>query len=359
MWNSTISCAIHLALAATIPVSSFQNISTMQEKRVYIRTATQISNQQPLSESWMAEPVMYNEPYVRSIDPSFREWLNPLESRRMGKILKRALVTAMKAMKDAGISQPDAIITGTGLGCIENTEIFLDQLCKEGEEMLKPTCFMQSTHNTISSLIAIYGQCHGYNSTFSHKSISFDSALLDAFIQLRLGDIRHALVTGNDEMTPSYYNILQRTGYVGQSGQVPAGEASVAAMLTTEKGNALCEIEDIRIVYNIDNVQVTRNDVDAILMGVNGDSNNDSKYMELASRLPSVPLLQYKHIFGECYSASALGVYAAAQIMATGKIPTFMYMSHHNDNLAVAKRILVVNHSDGKDFSLITLRKTN
>lgn len=329
----------------------------MQNNRVYIRTATQISIQQPLSEDWMTEPVMHHEPYVRSIDPAFRDWLNPLESRRMGKILKRALVTAMKAMKDSGISQPDAIMTGTGLGCIENTEIFLDQLCKDGEEMLKPTCFMQSTHNTVSSLIAIYGQCHGYNSTFSHKSISFDSALLDAFLQLRLGDIRHALVTGNDEMTPSYFGILQRIGYVGQPGQVPAGEASVAAMLTAESEHALCEIEDVKMFYDIDKVQDVSSDVDAILLGVNGDSNNDSKYMELASRLPSVPLLRYKHVFGECYTSSALGLYAAAQIIASGRIPDFMFMMPHEDNSVNIKRILVVNHSDGKDFSLITLKK--
>lgn len=331
----------------------------MLKNRVYIRTATQISIQQPLSESWMTEPVIHSEPYVRSIDPPFRDWLNPLDSRRMGKILKRALVTAMKAMKDAGISQPDAIITGTGLGCIENTEIFLDQLCREGEEMLKPTCFMQSTHNTISSLISINGQCHGYNSTFSHKSISFDSALLDAFMQLRLGDIRHALVTGNDEMTPSYYDILQRIGYVGQPGQVPAGEASAAVMLTAGKEDALCEMEDIKIFRQINSIQDVSNDMDAILLGVNGVSDNDSKYMEIVSRLPSVPLLQYKHLFGECYTSSALGVYAAAHLIAQGQIPEFMYLSQGNGNLTNVKRLLMINRSDGKDFSLITLRKTD
>ena len=207
----------------------------MTDQKIYIKAATQISMQQPLSEAWLTAPERPDVPYQRSQDPNFRDWLNPLESRRMGKLMKRALVTAQKVMKETGISQPEAIITGTGLGCIENTELFLDQLCREGEEMLKPTYFMQSTHNTISSLIAIQCKCHGYNTTYSHKSVSFDSALLDAFVQMRLGDIRTALVTGNDEMTPSYFSILQRTGYIGQAGQVTAGEASVAMMLTVEK----------------------------------------------------------------------------------------------------------------------------
>ena len=143
-----------------------------EARKIYIKSATQISMQQPLSEEWLTAPLVQTETYVRSQDPNFREWLNPLESRRMGKIMKRAIVTATAAMKEAGVTTPDAIITGTGLGCIENTELFLEQLCREGENMLKPTNFMQSTHNTISSLIAIRTKCHGYNTTYSHRCIS-------------------------------------------------------------------------------------------------------------------------------------------------------------------------------------------
>ena len=76
----------------------------MMEKKIYILAATQISLQQPLSEAWMTDPVPTESDYTRCQDPNFREWLNPMESRRMGKIMKRALVTAMKVMKDTGIS---------------------------------------------------------------------------------------------------------------------------------------------------------------------------------------------------------------------------------------------------------------
>lgn len=327
----------------------------MHKKRVYIKAATQISIQQPLSEAWMDAPVSYGENYVRCIDPSFREWLNPLESRRMGKILKRALVTSMKVMKDSEISKPDAIVTGTGLGCIENTEIFLNQLSNEGEEMLKPTCFMQSTHNTISSLIAIYSKCHGYNSTYSHKNISFDSALLDAFTQMRLGEIDHALVTGNDEMTPSYFNILQRTGFIGQPGQVPASEASVAMMLTNDSSDTLCEIENIDVVYGRDNLPLFPHDVDVVLTGLNGDSANDDAYKTLRDSLPKAPEVCYKSLFGECYTVSALGVYAAAQIINRGTVPAALCKVCNTPSYV--RRVLIVNHSDGKDFSFISLVK--
>ena len=45
-----------------------------------------------------------------------------------------------------------------------------------GENCLKPSLFMQSTHNTIGSLIGIVLKCHGYNNTYSHEGISFESA---------------------------------------------------------------------------------------------------------------------------------------------------------------------------------------
>ena len=310
----------------------------MSDIRVYIKAATQISMQQPLSEAWMTAPVEHTEPYVRSLDPNFRDWLNPLESRRMGKILKRALVTAQKVMHDSGVQQPDAVITGTGLGCIENTELFLDQLCREGEEMLKPTYFMQSTHNTISSLISIHDHLHGYNTTYSHKSVSFDSALLDAFTQLRLGDIRTALVTGNDEMTPSYFSILQRAGYVGQPGQVAAGETSVAMMLTTDPADALCEIEEVSM--SVRGVQQPFAPADLLVLGTNGVPQNDQLYREVAQQMPGVETFEYKRLFGESYTVSGLGIYAAAHLLSQGR----------------AGRVLFVNHSDNLNVTFVTLK---
>ena len=310
----------------------------MSPIRVYIKAATQISMQQPLSEAWMTAPVEHTESYVRSLDPNFRDWLNPLESRRMGKILKRALVTAQKVMHDSGVQQPDAVITGTGLGCIENTELFLDQLCREGEEMLKPTYFMQSTHNTISSLISIHDHLHGYNTTYSHKSVSFDSAFLDAFTQLLLGDIQTALVTGNDEMTPTYFSILQRAGYVGQPGQVAAGETSVAMMLTTDPADALCEIEEVSM--SVRGVQQPLAPADLLVLGTNGVPQNDQLYREVAQHMPGVETFEYKRLFGESYTVSGLGIYAAAHLLSQGR----------------AGRVLFVNHSDNLNVTAVTLK---
>ena len=331
---------------------------------IYIAAATHVSLQQPLTEAWLTEPQYATEPYARSVDPNFRDWLNPLESRRMGKLLKRALVTAQKVMADSGIFQPEAIITGTGLGCIENTELFLDSLCREGEQMLKPTHFMQSTHNTISSLIAIRNRCYAYNSTYSHKGVSFESALWDAYLQLRLGDIRTALVTANDELTPTYFRILQRTGYIGQPGQSTASEASVAMMLTTVRQQALCRLLDVRLWHQAPGSPLPTDtlptDVDAVMLGTSGHPANDRPYAALDAVYGDAVKLHYKHLFGEGYSAMALGVYAAAHLLGSGCVPPFMMCGADGAVASPSKplrNILVVNHSDGEDFSYVLLER--
>ena len=183
--------------------------------KVYINSIKQISAQQPLSDEWFEQPVFYTEPYVRAIEPDYKQFFTPNEVRRLGKILKRALLVSRQVITESGVVSPDAIITGTGLGCIESTEIFLEKLVREGEEFLNPTHFMQSTHNTIGSLIAIDSKCHSYNGTYSHKGTSFECALQDAFLQMQQG-IRTALVGAHDEMTPAYFSMLQKAGYLGK-----------------------------------------------------------------------------------------------------------------------------------------------
>lgn len=142
-----------------------------------------------------------------------RDYVKPMEARRMGKIMKSSLLSSLKALRQAGIEQPDAIITGTALGCLENSELLLRQMVEEGETMLKPTYFMQSTHNTISSNIAIRLGCHGYNITYTQDQASFDWAMRDAELLLKSGKCKTVLVGCHDESTPLYRQLMQRLGY--------------------------------------------------------------------------------------------------------------------------------------------------
>jgi 3-oxoacyl-(acyl-carrier-protein) synthase len=128
----------------------------------------------------------------------------------MGNIIKSSLLSSLQALEQAGIECPDAIITATSLGCLENSERLLVQLHEEGEVMLKPTYFMQSTHNTISSNIAIHTKCHGYNITYTHGNQSLEWALRDAKMLLRSGKVRSVLVGLHDETTVMWRSFMER-----------------------------------------------------------------------------------------------------------------------------------------------------
>ena len=174
----------------------------------------------------------------------YSRYIPPMKARRMGKLQKRALVTALKAMEISGIREPDAILNGTAMGCMENTVQMLNGLAAEGEAMNMPTCFMQSTHNTVASMMAIYTKNHGYNNTYSHRTVSFELALQDAFLRLRTGRLRTALVCANDELTELQ---LRNPTFFGQ---LKVLDRSEAWMLSVEPGgNPLYEIENVRVIH--------------------------------------------------------------------------------------------------------------
>lgn len=331
----------------------------MEKKEIYVLSAKQISVQQPLCEDWMTQPVEYQEPFNRSIDPSFKDYISPIEARRMGKILKRAIATSKEAIKASGLESVDAIITGTGYGCIENTEFFLEALSKDGEQMLSPTYFMQSTHNTISSLVAIQTKNHGYNVTYAHKGISFDSALLDAVLQIRLGKIKSALVGGHDELTPTFYNILKKGGMMGQDDEM-CGEAAVSVVLGAESNDYLCKLLNIKMLHKptMEKLKAVAKDfqADYILTGISGNHTSDEAYLKECKELfDDAKLVKYKHIFGESFTSSGIGFYVAAQCLKAGRIPAHLFVDSSEITDKKPSKMLVFNHSDGNNYSLTLL----
>ena len=311
-------------------------------EKVYIQAAEQISIQNPLSEEWMETPIAYNEPFVKAVNPAFREYISPNEARRMGNLMKRALVTSLKVLKETGIEHPDAIITGTSIGSLDYTEKLLDSLVENGEESMSPTYFMQSTHNTVSSAISIYTATHSYNTTYSHGGVSFEMALRDAWMQFQLGMISNALVGGHDEMVDTYFELLKKTGYVGVEGMAPCGDCAMSMMLNKQaSAENLCELAGISVFRSKSLANIRKQleqlaeqagmkveDIQTVMTGVNGNPVNDQLYQPVLDELfPQAKHLQYKQLFGENYTVSALGLYAAAHLVKKQGIPVMAFVN--------------------------------
>ncbi len=175
-----------------------------------------------LSEATLEEPKslqMVNEPYGEAdrMNEVNKEMVNgqmvsAAEARRMTPQMRQLVSVARQALQDAEIEQPDAIVCATQWGCMLQSMRFLQDMIDTHEKELKPTPFIQSTHNTVASLMAILTNNHGYNATYSQGKQSLDCAMMDIRCQMALGRIHSALVLEFDEQVDAWDEVLALIG---------------------------------------------------------------------------------------------------------------------------------------------------
>ena len=343
---------------------------------------------------FLPEVKEYTADYLTCIEPNYREFINPIARRRMSRLIKMGITAAKLALSDANMlpftsgegsgeeSLPDAIITGTGLGSVEDTEKILSGMLA-GEALMNPTPFIQSTYNTISSQIAITLKCHNYNSTYVHRSFSFESALQDALLQFDEGTATSALVSGIDEMTLNHLTITRKTGHWKMepannlsilSSHTPgalAGEGAASFILANAPSSSTyASLNGVQTIYKpADVIQIenhirrflsgyglSTDDMDAVILGYNGDCDYDSIYDKLGSSIFSEQQqLWYKHLCGEYYTSTGFALWLAANILKNSLIPASVKLNNHNPKQL--KNILIYNQYRNINHSLMWLSK--
>ena len=105
--------------------------------------------------------------------------------RRMSRVVKSGVAAGIESLLEFGDrAAVEAVVTATGLGCIADSEKFLDSLIANEERMLNPTPFIQSTFNTVGAQIALLRGLHCYNTTYANRWTSFENALTDAALRI-------------------------------------------------------------------------------------------------------------------------------------------------------------------------------
>ena len=236
-------------------------------------------------------------PYFACLNPDYKQYISPSSLRRMSKVMRMSLTASKVCLEIARIEQPDAIIIGSGLGCVQDTAKFLNQVIDQKEQLLNPTAFIQSTHNTVSGQIALLLSCQQYNLTFSQKTISFETALLDAIMLLGENGIRHILLGGVDEIVEESFDLMVQSGCVktgmednileSRSDGAVAGEGATFFLLSdTLSEGSLARIDDLEIIHMVEGIDelrarlesflarngLTTEDIDLLVSGKNGDA---------------------------------------------------------------------------------------
>lgn len=287
------------------------------------------------------------------VEPEYKNYIGPVQIRRMGRIVKMGISAAKIALDDAGVAVPDAIIVGTGLGCLEDTEKFLRVMLDDAEQTAAPTPFISSTHNSVAGAIALQIKCLGYNYTYVHKGFSFISCLYDAALQMRLEGANHILVGGIDEMTNAkylnnslidYWNLV--TPATGEVFNHPApgnlaGEGSAFFVLSREKtGNSYARIigfkqvlaDDPEDVVHAFNELLTehglRGERFVLLEGKSANLTENPFYDAVEQAAGDKALTcTFKHLSGTYHTSDSFGLWAAANIVKRGTVPPALFPS--------------------------------
>lgn len=299
----------------------------------------------------------------------------------MAKGVKMGIAASTKALAEANVTVPDAIITGTGMGCVEDSEKFLKGILDNKEQFLTPTSFIQSTHNTVGAQIALGLQCKGYNFTYVNGAVSLETALLDAKIQVETEEGNTILVGGIDETGEHTLSLYKLAKFIKKEEDAPysilnstskgvvfSEGVAFFTLENTKKESTYASIEAIKIQNSLavnevenfisaflkaNNCEV--NEIDAVVFGNNGDVEYDSYYDVSNSLFKNTAQVYYKHLSGEYNTASGFGLWCAAKIIKNQEIPSVLKMNSVES--AKIETILLYNQYQGRDLSLILLKK--
>ena len=344
---------------------------------VYIKGMGNVSPQMTWGDDpLLANPLNYSGNRLTCIEPDYGQYLDVRQLRRMSRIIKMGVAAGTIALRQAGIRAPDAIITGTGFGCLEDTGIFLSKMVENSENTLNPTPFIQSTHNTIGSQIALLLQCQGYNQTYTQRGFSFEHSLIDAMIELNENPDQNILAGGIDEITSHSHSIQKRFGIfrnslssldlLRQAGEgTMNGEGAVYLALSGKSDNDNICVEAVSTFYSSRNLHLNVkgfieattlgcDDIDLVLMGKSGVEKWDKDLDVISSKLfPKTSTGVFKHLCGEYPTASAFATWLAARLLREERIPEIVFEKNAGRPL---KNILIFNTYFEKYHSLILLR---
>ena len=323
---------------------------------------------------------MHEGNHMKCIEPDYKEFIDAKLIRRMSRIIRMGVAAASQCLKDANIENPDAIITGTAYGCLEDTGIFLTKMVEQKEELLTPTAFIQSTHNTVAAQIALMFHCHNYNNTFVHRGFSFESALLDAIMLMNENEASHVLAGAVDEITDTSQKILSRFGLYkrenisnenlvsSKTKGTMAGEGAAFFLLADQHHeNDYAKIEAIRTFYKpanhheienqiqsfFEDELINTDDIDLVISGRNGDPENDAIYEKLTESIfQDLDQINYKDLCGEFPTAVAFAVWLAANIIRENKLPGIFKSKKTQGPF---RKILIYNHYQHIHHSLLLI----
>lgn len=355
-----------------------------QATRYFINGVGIISPQKTFDpNAFLTDITQYEQNVLTCITPEFKEYINPIQMRRLSRMLRIGLSAATICLRESKVSIPEGIITATGYGFLDETAKFLKELLEQGEKQLTPTYFMQSTSNALAGLVALTIKCMGYNNTYASKGFAFENALTDAMMQLNENASANFLIGTYDEAADVQYKASIRSNHFKREhiknlslfdtntrGSIQ-GEGSAFFMLSGKpSATTWCILHDMHMVYKpeqavlsneleifLGNNNATAENIDLVISGASGDIQHDAVVKSLINTFfIDRPQARFKHLCGEYCTATAFAVWLGSSILKRQQVPEIVMVGSKKID-HVPESILIINQYMNKSFTFILLKK--
>lgn len=345
----------------------------------FVNGVGSVTTQKPLRrDELLVDPVDHAGERLACVEPDYTQYFDVRQLRRMSRIIRMGIAAGMDALHEASLQVPDGIITGTGYGCLDDTGIFLSKLVENREQALNPTPFIQSTHNTIGSQLALLLQCQGYNQTYTQRALSFENALTDAWMTLEEDPTQRLLTGAADEITAVSHDILRRFNLFRRNNESslnlfksPApgtlnGEGAVYFLLSGIPQPGAVRVDGVQSFYKITTSDLEKgitfflqshsclaHDIDVVFSGECGDEDLDATLQAIVPhKFPKATYAVFKHLTGEFPTASAVAMTIACRTIQAASVPDVVI---RNNAKRLPRKVLIINSYQNTSHSLILL----
>jgi len=290
-------------------------------------------------------------------EPDYTGMIPPMQLRRMSKAVRISIAAAKICLQNAGIEKPDAISVGTAMGCLQDTEQFLSKMVAQDEQMLTPTAFIQSTHNTVAGQIALLCGCHGHNLTYVHRGHSFEHALINTQLYLQQHPGETMLAGGIEELVDSSFSLMQRAGVyrtdaASCAGAVAGEGAAFFTITNQQQENSILRIKDLFLFVAKEETAATEkvnqflsgvevNNIDLFVSGDSGDEQYASFYNSLSDNFSNSSVATFKQLSGEYGTAVSVALSMLTDMVQKQSFPARLFQNKAPANI---KQVIMVNN---------------
>lgn len=344
---------------------------------MYIKDMACISPQYSFNGELFTEGIVSHDGLrYTALDPDYMSFIPHNLLRRMGRVVKLGIGTGITLLNRN--TDLNGIIMGTGYGGLDDCFKFLHQIIEYNEGTLTPTNFVQSTPSAVAGNLALMSKNSGYNSTHVNGGLSFENVLLDAMLLLEDNPNNRYLVGCADELSDYNFNINHKQGmhkvnpvasadliHSGTTGTVN-GEGAAMFVVDNNPDNALAELVDIDqitfpekkdVQQKIDSLFSRHNildlDIDAVILGRNGDLDSDVWYADVEKRFDQAQHIVFKNLIGDFQTATGFALWLACNLFMGKKLPEGCKI---NDSTRPLKNILIYNQYQREQHSFMLIR---